>query len=112
MSVLRSLIGHDLHALLSYDGAASLLGNAIDADAALEAYAHAAERAAWLAAGLNPFGERARVDAYAKLGIEALAMMTVSDMLDESGGAVRISDDELKRGVDQMMRLACRVAVS
>ncbi|MGV3731028.1 MAG: NAD(P) transhydrogenase subunit alpha [Sphingopyxis sp.] len=29
---------------------------------------------AWLAAGLNPFGERARVDAYAKLGIEALAM--------------------------------------
>ncbi|BBB12050.1 NAD(P) transhydrogenase subunit alpha [Sphingopyxis sp. FD7] len=29
---------------------------------------------AWLAAALNPFGERARVDAYAKLGIEALAM--------------------------------------
>ncbi|MDX8358133.1 NAD(P) transhydrogenase subunit alpha [Sphingopyxis terrae] len=29
---------------------------------------------AWLAAGLNPFGERARVDDYAKLGIEALAM--------------------------------------
>ena len=29
---------------------------------------------AWLAAGLNPFGERARVDAYAALGIEALAM--------------------------------------
>ncbi len=29
---------------------------------------------AWLAAGLNPFGERARVDAYAKLGLEALAM--------------------------------------
>ena len=29
---------------------------------------------AWLAAGLNPFGERARVDEYAKLGIEALAM--------------------------------------
>ena len=28
----------------------------------------------WLAAGLNPFGERARVDAYAALGIEALAM--------------------------------------
>src|SRR3546814_13332019 len=27
-----------------------------------------------LAAGLNPFGERARVDDYAKLGIEALAM--------------------------------------
>ncbi|MFA5966554.1 MAG: NAD(P) transhydrogenase subunit alpha [Sphingomonas sp.] len=29
---------------------------------------------AWLVAGLNPFGERARVDAYAKLGLEALAM--------------------------------------
>src|SRR3569623_1284724 len=29
---------------------------------------------AWLAAGLNPFGERARVDAYAALVIEALAM--------------------------------------
>src|SRR3546814_2677105 len=29
---------------------------------------------AWLAAGLNPFGERGRVDAYAKLGLEALAM--------------------------------------
>ncbi|HKX90096.1 MAG TPA: NAD(P)(+) transhydrogenase (Re/Si-specific) subunit alpha, partial [Sphingopyxis sp.] len=29
---------------------------------------------AWLAAGLNPFGDRARVDDYAKLGLEALAM--------------------------------------
>ncbi|MBB3912284.1 Re/Si-specific NAD(P)(+) transhydrogenase subunit alpha [Sphingomonas desiccabilis] len=29
---------------------------------------------AWLVAGLNPFGERARVDGYAALGIEALAM--------------------------------------
>jgi NAD(P) transhydrogenase subunit alpha len=29
---------------------------------------------AWLAAALNPFGERARVDAYAALGVEALAM--------------------------------------
>jgi NAD(P) transhydrogenase subunit alpha len=29
---------------------------------------------AWLAASLNPFGERARVDAYAALGVEALAM--------------------------------------
>ncbi len=29
---------------------------------------------AWLAAALNPFAERARVDAYAALGIEALAM--------------------------------------
>src|SRR3546814_878669 len=29
---------------------------------------------AWLVAGLNPFGERARVDAYAGAGIEALVM--------------------------------------
>lgn len=29
---------------------------------------------AWLAAALNPFGERARVDAYAAAGIEALSM--------------------------------------
>src|SRR3546814_10154031 len=29
---------------------------------------------AWLVAGLNPFGERARVDAYAGAGIESLAM--------------------------------------
>jgi NAD(P) transhydrogenase subunit alpha len=29
---------------------------------------------AWLVAGLNPFGDRARVDSYAALGIEALAM--------------------------------------
>ena len=28
----------------------------------------------WLVAGLNPFGERARVDQYAALGVEALAM--------------------------------------
>jgi H+-translocating NAD(P) transhydrogenase subunit alpha len=29
---------------------------------------------AWLVAGLNPFGDRKRVDDYAKLGVEALAM--------------------------------------
>ncbi len=33
-----------------------------------------AKPGAWLVAGLNPFGERKRVDDYAKLGIEALAM--------------------------------------
>ncbi len=33
-----------------------------------------AKPGAWLVAGLNPFGERARVDAYAALGVEALAM--------------------------------------
>jgi purine-nucleoside phosphorylase len=45
-------------------------------------------------------------------GIEALAVMTVSDLLGETGDTVRISDEDLKRGVDQMMRLACQVAVS
>jgi len=33
-----------------------------------------AKPGAWLAAGLNPFGERARIDAYAAAGLEALAM--------------------------------------
>ena len=32
------------------------------------------KKGAWIAASLNPFGERDRVDAYAKLGVEALAM--------------------------------------
>ncbi|GAA0737930.1 NAD(P) transhydrogenase subunit alpha [Sphingomonas japonica] len=32
------------------------------------------KQGAWLVAGLNPFGERARVDAYAALGAEAMAM--------------------------------------
>jgi 5'-methylthioadenosine phosphorylase/purine-nucleoside phosphorylase len=45
-------------------------------------------------------------------GVEALAMMTVSDLLGDDGGTVRIGDDEFKRGVDQMMRISCAVAVS
>lgn len=45
-------------------------------------------------------------------GIEALAVMTVSDLLGDAGESVRISDTELARGVDAMMRLACRVATS
>lgn len=32
------------------------------------------KKGAWLVASLNPFGERERIDAYAKLGIDALAM--------------------------------------
>jgi len=44
-------------------------------------------------------------------GIEALALMTVSDLI-STGSSERISDDDLKRGVDDMMRVACRVAVS
>jgi 5'-methylthioadenosine phosphorylase/purine-nucleoside phosphorylase len=44
-------------------------------------------------------------------GVEALAMMTVRDLITEEA-STRISDDDLKRGVDDMMRIACRVAVS
>ena len=44
-------------------------------------------------------------------GVEALAMMTVSDLITEEA-STRISDDELKRGVDDMTRLACQVAIS
>ena len=48
----------------------------------------------------------------AKKGLEALAMMTVSDLLVSDDGAFeRIGDDDLARGVDRMMRVACRVAV-
>lgn len=45
-------------------------------------------------------------------GIESLAIMTVSDMLGESGDTVRIGDAGLKDGVDQMMHISCAVAVS
>jgi len=45
-------------------------------------------------------------------GVESLAIMTVSDLLGESGETVRINDAELKTGVDQMMRISCAVAVS
>lgn len=45
-------------------------------------------------------------------GIEALAIMTVSDLLGDDGATVRISDEDLRAGVDQMMRIGCRVAVS
>ncbi len=45
-------------------------------------------------------------------GVEALAIMTVSDLLGDDGGSARISDAELRAGVDQMMRIGCLVAVS
>lgn len=44
-------------------------------------------------------------------GVSAGTMLTVSDTL-YGGEIVRISDDDLKRGVDQMMELAARVAVA
>ncbi len=45
-------------------------------------------------------------------GIEALAMMVVSDVLGETEHVERISDEELKAGVDQLLRVACRVVTS
>ena len=44
--------------------------------------------------------------------VEAVGMVTVSDLIGETGHAERISDDELQRGVDRMMAVACDVAVS
>jgi DeoD family purine-nucleoside phosphorylase len=45
--------------------------------------------------------------------IEALAMMTVSDIVGATeDDRERISDAQLRQGVDDMMRLACRVAIS
>ena len=43
--------------------------------------------------------------------VEALAMMTVSDLV-STDSSERIADDELQRGVDAMMRIACSVATS
>ena len=44
--------------------------------------------------------------------VAAVGMMTVSDLLfTESGEFERISDDELRRGVDTMTEIAARVAV-
>jgi DeoD family purine-nucleoside phosphorylase len=43
---------------------------------------------------------------------EALCLVTISDLIDESGEAERISDAELKAGVDKMMTVACEVAVA
>jgi 5'-methylthioadenosine phosphorylase/purine-nucleoside phosphorylase len=44
-------------------------------------------------------------------GIEAVALLTISDMISGSE-SVRISDEELAAGVRQMTDIACRVAVS
>jgi DeoD family purine-nucleoside phosphorylase len=45
-------------------------------------------------------------------GIDALAIMTVSDILAPDADPVRISDEQLRAGVDRMMEISCRVAVS
>jgi 5'-methylthioadenosine phosphorylase/purine-nucleoside phosphorylase len=43
--------------------------------------------------------------------VDALTICTVSDLVGE-GTSERISDEELRRGVDAMLRIACRVATS
>lgn len=57
--------------------AADILGGAdiiLGVQGADTAVLKAAKPGAWLVAALDPFGQRARVDAYAKAGVEALAM--------------------------------------
>jgi purine-nucleoside phosphorylase len=45
--------------------------------------------------------------------IETLGMVTISDLIAaEEGTSQRISDEELKLGVDRMMAVACEVAVA
>ncbi len=68
----------------NYEAAGAILGNRTavikDADIVLGVQGpdpkslKGMKKGAWLVASLNPFGERDRVDAYAKLGIDALAM--------------------------------------
>ena len=45
-------------------------------------------------------------------GFESLAIMTISDMIGADGDSERISDEELRRGVDQMMEIGCDVAIA
>lgn len=42
---------------------------------------------------------------------EAVALLTVSDLMDDDGTSERIGDEQLKSGVEQMVRIACLVAV-
>ena len=44
--------------------------------------------------------------------VETLAIMTVSDLIDDDGTSERITDDELKAGVTAMTQVACRVAIA
>lgn len=44
--------------------------------------------------------------------IETLTLATISDLITDEQNAERISDEELKVGVDRMMQVACDVAVA
>ena len=46
------------------------------------------------------------------LGFEAVCLCTISDMIGEAGETERISDEELRLGVDRMMAVACEVATA
>jgi len=45
-------------------------------------------------------------------GFEAVCLCTISDMIGETGESERISDEELRLGVDRMMAVACEVATA
>jgi purine-nucleoside phosphorylase len=44
--------------------------------------------------------------------IETLCLCTISDLITDEQNAVRISDAEMKVGVDRMMQIACDVAIA
>jgi len=44
--------------------------------------------------------------------IETLTLATISDLITDEQNAERISDDELRIGVDRMMQVACDIAVA
>jgi 5'-methylthioadenosine phosphorylase/purine-nucleoside phosphorylase len=44
-------------------------------------------------------------------GIETVCLCTISDLITDEQNTERISDEELKLGVDRMMQVACDVAV-
>jgi DeoD family purine-nucleoside phosphorylase len=46
------------------------------------------------------------------MGFEALAVMTISDLIGDEGDTERISDADLKVGVDKMMEVACATAIA
>jgi purine-nucleoside phosphorylase len=43
-------------------------------------------------------------------GVETVCLATISDLIDEAG-TERISDDELRLGVDRMMTVACQLGI-
>jgi DeoD family purine-nucleoside phosphorylase len=45
-------------------------------------------------------------------GIEAVALMTISDLITAEGHVARISDDDMQIGVDRMMAVACDIAIA